>query len=382
MRCYFFRRLFVLAFFVLCGCKEEQVHKVVPTVGVIHVKSSSVPLEFEAAGKIYGSLDIQVRAQVSGILKERRFKEGEFVTKGQSLFLIDPQPYIASYQAAEGDLAQAESEKRKATRDLKRMKNLFAVGAVSKKERDDAISMFEQAAAHVKVAAARLNQAKINLEYTDVRAPITGFVREERQTIGNLISVGSESSLLTSMVQLDPVRVHFSISGEFWRKVIDMVKSGAASRPDIDCLDVQLILPNGNVYPEKGKIIFVDNMEDKDTATIGFKAEVANASNELTPGQFVRVKVVGASYQCPIVPNSCLLSSSSGNVVYVIDKDGVANVRAVKARLLGNNAVVLSGLADGEVVVSEGLIKVRAGEKVNAVFKDVKNNAEGEVNVR
>lgn len=382
MRCYFFRRLFVLAFFVLCGCKEEQVHKVVPTVGVIHVKSSSVPLEFEAAGKIYGSLDIQVRAQVSGILKERRFKEGEFVTKGQSLFLIDPQPYIASYQAAEGDLAQAESEKRKATRDLKRMKNLFAVGAVSKKERDDAISMFEQAAAHVKVAAARLNQAKINLEYTDVRAPITGFVREERQTIGNLISVGSESSLLTSMVQLDPVRVHFSISGEFWRKVIDMVKSGAASRPDIDCLDVQLILPNGHVYPEKGKIIFVDNMEDKDTATIGFKAEVANASNELTPGQFVRVKVVGASYQCPIVPNSCLLSSSSGNVVYVIDKDGVANVRAVKARLLGNNAVVLSGLADGEVVVSEGLIKVRAGEKVNAVFKDVKKNAEGEVNVR
>lgn len=356
----------------LSGCKKEQPKQASysPVVGVIDVKNESIPLEFEAAGKIYGFLDIQVRAQVSGILKERRFTEGQFVKKGESLFLIDPKPYEAALNRAEGALAQAESEKRRTERDFARMEKLYKSDAVSKKEYDDAMSAVERADANLKVARAGLKEAKINLGYTDVKAPISGYVRKECQTIGNLISLGGESSLLTSMVQLNPVKVEFAISGEFWRKTLQMATSGQATFPGVENLQVEIILPNGQKHPKKGKIIFVDNMEDLQTSTITIKAEIPNDDLSLTPGQFVRVKVIGSTYECPTVPNSCVLASPNGNIVYVIDKENKASIRPVKMRLLGNTAVIMDGLKAGETVVSEGLIKVRNGAPVTPVAKD------------
>ena len=356
----------------LSGCKKEQSKQASysPVVGVVEVKNESVPLEFEAAGKIYGFLDIQVRAQVNGILKERRFTEGQFVKKGESLFLIDPKPYEAALGRAEGALAQAESEKRRTERDFARMEKLYKSDAVSKKEYDDAMSAVERADANLKVARAGLKEAKINLGYTDVKAPISGYVRKECQTIGNLISTMGESSLLTSMVQLNPVKVEFAISGEFWRKTLQMATTGMATFPGVENLQVEIILPNGQKHPKKGKIIFVDNMEDLQTSTITIKAQIPNDDLSLTPGQFVRVKVTGSTYECPVVPNSCVLASPNGNIVYVIDSDKKASIRPVKIKLLGNKAVILEGLKAGETVVSEGLIKVRNGAPVTPVAKD------------
>lgn len=373
MRCGKFVSGFCLFTFVLMltSCKEEKKPAFAPVVGVVRVKTESIPLEFESAGKIYGALDIQVRAQVGGILKERRFVEGQYVNKGESLFLIDPLPYQAALSRAEGNLAQAESEQRRTDRDFKRMAKLFKSGAVSRKEYDDSLSAVERATANLKVAQAELQTAKINLEYTDVKAPISGFVRRESQTIGNLVSVAGESSLLTSMVQIDPVKVQFSVAGSFWRQIRSL--KGESEQSIMDSLQVHVLMPDGTTHPDLGKIIFVDNTEDPQTSTITIKAEIPNSEHKLMPGQFVRVRVTGRGYQRPVIPNSCILASPNENIVYVIDAENNASIRPVDVKLMENNCVVIKGLKDGEVVVSEGLIKVRDKAKVTPVFKDVIN---------
>lgn len=368
-------RLLLLAVpLLLNGCKEDQnKQNFAPVVGAVHVVTKSVPLEFEAAGKIYGAHDIQIRAQVSGILKERRFKEGQFVREGESLFLIDPQTYQAAVNAAEGDLAQAQSERKRTERDYNRMKNLFKSSAVSKKDYDDAISAVERADANLKVVRARLEQAKINLSYTNVKAPISGYVRKEQQSVGSLVSATGDASLLTSMVQLDPVKVQFSVSGAFWRNALELAKTGMADVPDIANLRVYIILSDGTIHSDDGTIIFVDKAEDPNTATITLKAEIPNKSLKLMPGQFVRVKVTGATYKCPVVPNSCILSTPGGHMAYVIGNDNKVSARPVTIKLHGNDAIIINGLQDGEIVVSEGLVKVRNASLVTPVFKDAQN---------
>ena len=366
-----YRFLLVSMLLALGGCKDDsQKQGFAPVVGVVHVKTKDIPLEFEAAGKVYGAHDIQIRAQVSGILKERRFEEGQYVNEGDSLFLIDPQVYQAALNAAEGDLAQAQSERKRTKRDYNRMNNLFKVAAVSKKDYDDAVSAVERAEANLKVAEARVEQAKINLAYTDVKAPISGYVRKEYQSVGNLISTVGDAALLTSMVQLDPVKVQFAISGEFWRKTLEMARIGIASIPDVSALKVQVILPDGKVHSENGKIIFIDKAEDANTATITMKAEIPNKDLKLVPGQFVRVKVTGASYKCPVVPNSCILAAPQGYMVYAVGEGNKASARPVSCKLLGNDAIITEGLKAGDVVVSEGLIKVRNAAPLTPVFKD------------
>lgn len=364
-------RYWFISLLILSGCnKEEKKQNFTPVVGVIHVNEESVPLEFESAGKIYGALDIQVRAQVNGILKERRFIEGQYIKKGESLFLIDPAPYQAAVNRAEGNVAQAESEQRRTKRDFDRMEKLFKRKAVSQKEHDDALSALERAEANLKIAKAGLQEARINLEYTDVKAPISGYVRGEYQTIGNLVSVAGESSLLTSMVQLDKVRVNFSVADTFWKKAFELAENGMAIIPDISKLKVSVMLPNNKVHPQTGRIVFVDSAEDSITSTIAMRAEIPNKDASLTPGQFVRVKVSGASYKCPVVPNSCILASANGSVVFVVGENNKAQIRPVKVRLLGNKAIILDGLKAGEKVVYEGLIKVRDGAPITPVMKD------------
>lgn len=358
---------------ILGGCKDEKKNNnFAPVVGVTHVHKESVPLTIEAAGKVSGSLDIQIRAQVGGILCERKFKEGQYVKKGESLFLIDPVPYKTVLNRMEGALAQSQSDYKRAQRNFTRMKKLFANKAVSQKEYDDSQSDFESAEARLRISEANVKEAKINLEYTNVVAPISGIVRKENQNVGSLISTAGESSLLTSMVQMNPLHVNFAVAGEFWRKILGLVKTSEVNMPNLDSLVVQVVMPDGKVCPVSGKIVFVDSSEDAKTSTITMKAEIENENGKsgLLPGQFVKVKVIGANYQNPVVPNSCVIATANGNMVYVIDKNNVAQVRPVKVKLLGNKAIVMDGLKVGEVVVCDGIIKVRAGSKITPIFKD------------
>ncbi len=360
------------ALLVLCGCKDKQQKMPLQLVGGVQVVKKNVPFNLQLPAKISGSLEVQVRAQVSGILKSRICREGQFVQQGETLFEIDPEPYKAALTRAEGNLAQAQSELRRTTRDYKRMQRLYKDGAVSQKEHDDALSAFERATANVKVAEGSLHEAEINLGYTAVKAPISGVVRKEAQSVGNLVSVAGESSLLTTMVQVSPLHANFSVSGSVWSSLMRGRRSGTVEFLKPEDFKVEVIMSDGSIYPENGKIIFVDSSEDALTSSVSVKAEIPCDENQkiLLPGQFVRVKVIGAEYaNALVIPSASLLTTPSGSVVYVVKQDKTVEVRPVKVELVGDEVIVHSGLKEGEIVISEGIIKARPGVPVNVVLK-------------
>ncbi|MDR1561368.1 MAG: efflux RND transporter periplasmic adaptor subunit, partial [Holosporaceae bacterium] len=312
--------------------------------------------------------------QVGGILKSRLFQEGQYVKEGEKLFEIDPEPYKAALTRAQGVLAQAQSEFRRTNRDYERMKKLYKDKAVSQKEHDDSLSAFERAEANLKVAEGSLHEAEINLGYTEVKAPISGIVRKEAQSVGNLISPAGDSSLLTSMIQICPLHASFSVSGAVWSSIAKSYKAGKIKLLDFSDYKVEVIMSDGNIYPEAGKIIFIDSGEDNLTSSVSVKAEIPNDIEQkiLLPGQFVRVKLIGAEYKDAIViPQSALISTKTGEIVYVLKNNNTVEVRPVRAEFVENQAIIHSGLKEGEIVISEGIIKVRPGMPVNASLKSV-----------
>lgn len=362
------------AFLFLCGCEEKKpIQMTAPVVSVSKVTRENIPLKIEVPAKITGSLEIQVRAQVGGILKSRTYNEGEYIKEGTKLFEIDPESYQAVVTRAQGTLAQAESRLRKATRDYQRMEKLHKSKAVSQKEYDDSLSAYEEAEANLKVAEGALHEAEINLGHTEVKAPISGIVRKEAQSVGNLISPNGESSLLTSMVKVCPLHANFSISGSLWTNLAKRFRSGKISMAEKQDIRVEVVMADGSVYPESGKIIFVDSSEDNQTSSVSLKAEIPSNETQkiLLPGQFVRVRLVGAEYKdVMVVPTSSLVSTQSGFVVYVIKQDKTVEVRPVKAEVFGNKAAISEGLKDGEIVVSQGIVKARPGQPVTPIFDE------------
>lgn len=359
---------------LVSGCKEKKQVQQAPlqAVGIVKAEKKDVPFQMEVPAKITGSLEIQVRAQVSGILKSRTFSEGQFVKQGEKLFEIDPEQYEAALTRARGALAQAESEVRRTTRDYERMKKLHKAGAISQKDHDDSLSAYERAQANLKVAEGSVREAEINLGYTEVKAPISGIVRKEAQSVGNLVTANTESSLLTSMVQICPLHAVFSLPGSLWNTLAKGKLSGKVQMPKFEKFKIEVMMSDGTKYPRDGKIIFIDSTEDNLTSSVSVKAEIPSDEKQriLLPGQFVRVKIVGAEYNDAIVvPASALISTSLGHVVYVVRDDKSVEVRPVKAELVGNNGIINEGLNEGESVIFEGISKVRPGEKVNAVTK-------------
>ncbi|MDR2724195.1 MAG: efflux RND transporter periplasmic adaptor subunit [Holosporaceae bacterium] len=367
------KKTLAVALLAISGCEDKkQMQVTLPLVGVAKVQKQDVPLVVEVPAKITGSLEIQVRAQVGGILKSRVFQEGQYVKKGEKLFEIDPEPYKAALTRAQGSLAQAESELRRTSRDYERMQKLFKDGAVSQKEHDDALSAYERASANMKVAEGSLHEAEINLGYTTVRAPTSGIVRNETQSVGNLVSPTGESSVLTSMVQICPLHVNFSLPGAVWNNMNKNFRDGKIKLVKSDNFEIEIIMTDGSIYPHRGKIIFVDSSEDNLTSSVSIKAEIFNDNEQrlLLPGQFVRVKLTGVEYKdALVIPLSALISTGDGYIAYVVKEDKTVEMRPIIAELVGNHVIVNSGLKEGEMVISEGIIKARPGQPVNAVLK-------------
>lgn len=371
-----------------CGaCKGKQAGGQMPaqTVNAIEVVQADLPWNIEYPAQVAGSLQVNVRAQVGGILQSRLFDEGAYVKAGTQLFQIDDKEYKAALERARGALAQAEAQERSTRREYERMKKLLADKAVSQKNYDDALSAYETAQANVQVAKAGVTTAKINFDYTKVKAPISGIMGKEAQSVGSLVSPTGESGLLTTMVQANPLWVNFSMPGSQFAKLVSGYMSGqivlgdekksAAVDPaeyrkmaaDKAPLYVEAILANGKVYPQKGKIIFFDSTENAQTSSLAMRAEFANPKNDrqLMPGQFVRVRLVGAVYKNAIlVPSSALLNTPEGLLAYVVDANNTVSARMVKGELQNNMYIVSEGLKNGEKIVSNGLIKLKPGMPV------------------
>ena len=333
-----------------------------------------------------GSLEIQIRAQVGGILEARLYNEGEYVEEGKQLFQIDDKQYKVALEKAQGALAQAQAEERRTQRTYARMKKLRADNAVSQQDYDNALSAYDTAKANVQVAQAGVNDAQINLGYTKVTAPISGIAGKETQSVGSLISAAGESGLLTTMVQIDPLYVNFSMPSRQFEKLAAGFMSGqiVLGSDDKQLLKpeeyrkltasqapvyVEAVLPNGRLYSERGKIVFFDSSENTQTSSLAIKAEFANPkkSRALMPGQFVRVHLVGAIYKNAIlIPSSAVLNSAQGKIAYVIDANNMVAARPIQAELQDDMYIVSDGLKAGEKVVSDGLIRLRPGMQVTA----------------
>ncbi len=400
------KRMFSSAAFLACGLcvlltacnkKSEQASMPAPVVSAVTVIQKDLPWEIEYPAQVAGSLEIQIRAQVGGILEARLYNEGEYVTEGTQLFQIDDKEYKVALEKARGALAQAEAEEKRTQRTYKRMKSLRADNAVSQQDYDNALSAYESAQANVQVAKAGVSDAEINLGYTKVTAPISGIAGKEAQSVGSLISASGESGLLTTMVQIDPLYVNFSMPGRQFEKLASGYLSGQISLGSEEQqiylnseeyrnvsakeapVYVEALLANGKTYPERGKIIFFDSSENAQTSSLAMKASFPNPkhSRALMPGQFVRVRLVGAIYKnAVLVPSSALLNTSNGLVAYVIDANNTVAARSVQAELQDNIYIVTDGLKAGERIVGEGLIKVRPGQQVQPQPKAFDVNVE------
>ncbi|WEK51501.1 MAG: efflux RND transporter periplasmic adaptor subunit [Candidatus Kaistia colombiensis] len=338
-----------------------------PSVELTTLNAREVPLSYSYAGRVSAFREVQVRAQVGGILMERAYVEGARVKAGDVLFRVDPKTYEAEVAKAEAQLQTAEAQLAQATRDKVRAVELFARQVGSQKSRDDALSAVDLAGAAVAAAKAQLKAAQINLDYATVRAPIDGVTSLDVVPEGSLIGVGSTDSLLTTITQLDPVYVNFSFTDANAAEIRQIAE--AQKHPtESNKLTASITFGDGSTYGTTGEIDFTSSSIDTQTGTIRSRAVFANPDFRLIPGQFVRVTIGGMSLPSAIViPEIAVLQGPKGKFVYTVDDKGVAAMAPVTlGQSVEGGWIVTEGLKSGDQVVTSGVIKVRPGAPVAA----------------
>ncbi|MCK9340268.1 MAG: efflux RND transporter periplasmic adaptor subunit [Synergistaceae bacterium] len=363
--------------------KKEAVAKTteMPPVVVsdMVLKASDFPVTLEYTGQTKGFREAEVRAQVGGVLKSKEYREGQPVKAGQVLFRIDPAPYRATLNRNSANLKQAQVQADLAKIEFDRISSLYSKNAVSKNDLDNADATYKASKAAVDSARAAVRQSQIDLDWTVVRAPISGLSSKEERSIGNLITLDAQGSLLTTIVQADPVYVEFAVPADEHR-INEMLRSAGHLRVFPDGISVKVALGDGTFYDKKGKIDFQDQFVDPSTADIRARAVFDNPGNRLYPGQFVRVYVDGNYIHNVIsIPLRSVLQTSSGPIVYVLDDANVPAVRNIKIiKTIKNTCLIEEGLKEGERIVVDGVAKILPGKAVKISEKQEHKAASGD----
>ena len=324
-------------------------------VQVERAELKRVPIVLEAVGQAQGSREVEVRARVSGILEKRLYEEGAPVSAGAVLFRIDPAPYELTVRQARAALMQEQAKVEQARREAKRLQGLAEQRAISQKEFQDATSAAEFAAASLAGAEARVAEAQLNLSYTVVRAPISGITGSAARSEGSLVSAGSDTSLLTTLVQVDPIWVQFSLADA------ELSRVRGAQRRAV----VKLLNPDGSIAADKGRLIFTATAVDPKLGTVPLRAEFVNPGTRWLPGQFVRVHVEAGEQKAFLVPHSAVVQTEQARLVWLVGPDGKAQMRPVQtAGWIGSRWVVTGGLKPGEQIIVDNVIKLRPGAPV------------------
>ena len=334
-----------------------------PEVAVVTVQAKAQPVELEYTGQTAGSRETEVRARVAGILQKRLFEEGAIVTAGTPLFQIDPATFQNQVASAEAAVAVAQARVNQAQRDQTRLAPLAAEKAISQKEFDDSKSAFESAEATLKQVQAQATEARLNLGYTKVVAPISGSTGTAAKSDGSLIS--ASDSLLTTIVQTNPMYVNFSVSEGDLLRMTQQVKAGQLSVPGKRAANgslgftVNVKLADGSTYPRAGKLNFASERVNPQTGSFDVRAELPNPEGTLRPGQFVRVLLSGANRPNSLsVPQRAVIDSPMGKMVFVVSQDDKLVPRPVELDgWTQGQWIVTKGLADGERVLVDGFIK-------------------------
>ena len=334
-----------------------------PEVSVITVQAASQPIELEYAGQTAGSRETEVRARVAGILQRRLFTEGTTVKAGQPLFQIDPANFQTQAASLDASVALAKARVDQARRDQTRLVPLITEKAISQKEFDDAKSALDVAEATLMQTQAQAREARLNLGYTKVVAPISGITTTASKSDGSLVTAAD--SLLTTIVQTDPMFVNFSVSESDFISLSKRVKEGKLNVPAQRAgnnnigFNVTVKLADGSVHPQAGKLNFSGQRVNPQTGSIDVRAEIPNADGSLRPGQFVRVQLGGATRPNTIsVPQRAVIDSPFGKIVFKVTPDDKLAPQPVELDgWSGGNWVITKGLQNGDRVLVEGFIK-------------------------
>lgn len=359
-----------LSSLLLAGCAQPAPPPPPPPeVRVVTVESQPLASVIEVPGRLQAVRTADVRARVDGIVERRLYQEGTDVRADQALFAIDPRPLRAQLGAAEATLARATATASNAAQDVKRYDGLVAKQAISQQEYDAAVARQRTAEADVAQARAQLDNARLNLSFATATAPIAGRAGRAAVTEGALVNAGA-GTLLTRIEQLDPIFVNFSQSNAellaIRRALAASGRSAGAPGAGAAGLTVRLVLEDGTAYPQAGRLGFLDLSIDEATGTAALRAEIPNPDRVLLPGQFVRVRLeVGERADGLLVPQRAVTVTPQGSSVMVVGADDLPASRPVMlGELRGDAWVVLSGLAAGERVITDGLQKVQPGQPI------------------
>lgn len=321
----------------------------------------------EFTGRLVSPETVQIRARVSGYLNEVHFTEGAEVKEGDLLFTIDPRPYEAIVQRVEAGVANAKSRVDLATQELENVAKLQNNGAVSAEDYQRRANAAAGATASLQAAEAELREAKLNLEFTRIRSPISGRVSDARITKGNVVTDGVDAeSLLTTVVSLDPIYCHIDVDERSVLKYRQLHREGKRISAQFGKVEAEMELTLETGFPHKGFIDFVDNELDASTGTIRARAVFPNPDRLMAPGFFARVRVPGSGkYEGLLVPDRAIADDQGTSFVWVVGEDNTVVYRkVVTGPLLDGLRIVREGLTPGERIVVDGVMSVRQGQKV------------------
>lgn len=359
----------VCAMTLLAGCDKpanQEPPRSEPNVKIAQPLAQEITEWDEYTGRIEAIDDVEVRARVGGYLEKVNFTAGAMVKKGDLLFVIDPKPFKAQLNYASAELERARSKHELAKNDLARAENLFQAKAISAEEYDARQKGLREAAAAVASAEANVYTANLNLEYTEIRASITGRIGREMITVGNLVKAGGDGTLLTSIVSIDPVYVYVDADEKSLLKYRRRAQQQGQRSADLKGTPVQLAVSDESDFPHQGRLDYIAPQADPATGTVTMRGVFANPEELLSPGFFARMRVRGSdAYKATLLPERAIGTDQAQRFVWVVKPDNQLEYRQVTlGASIGQMRVVKSGVDASDWVVIEGLQKIRPGMSV------------------
>jgi RND family efflux transporter MFP subunit len=348
--------------------KKQAAPQVVPPmpVTVATVEQRDVSLYGDWVATLDGFVNAQIQPQVSGYMIKQDYREGSVVQSGEVLFEIDPRPFQATLDQTDGQLAQARAQLELARINVKRDTPLAEAHAIAQSQLDNEVQQQAAQGAAVRTAEANVEQARLNLGFTKVRSLVTGIAGRAQTQVGSLVS---QSTALTTVSQVNPIKVYFSISEQEYLALSGRVKAGA--KADLlrsgNSIPLQLMLGNGNIYPSKGQIVFVDRQVNSQTGTIQIAGSFPNSQNLLRPGQFGRIKAeTEVRHDALLIPQRAVNELQGSYQVAVVDSNNTVQIRNVAlGPQLGSDLIITSGINPNDRVVTEGVSKLKDGMRVS-----------------
>ena len=366
----------VLGMFIFSGCNDVKGNSSQTTmpplkVATFQVKANDISVFVEYPAKIKSMQQVNVVARVNGILEKKNFIEGNFVKEGELLYQIDSTRYEALMQEALADVEVKTATLKQATREWERIKILFEQDSTSQKERDSALSAYETAQASLKASQANLKKAQIDFGYTKVKAPISGLTSLNAQDLGSYVGSTTESMNLTTITQMNPIYVEFSLPDiELFKKRFIM-NNGNWNNISQAKLAVSLNFSDDSVYEQKGTLDFIDSFVDNETSTVKARATFVNPKNDLIPGLFVRVKIDGLVYKNAInIPQIAVLQDATGAFVYIAKENQAVKTPVKIGNIVNDTYIIDSGLNGGDIVITNNLTKLKPGSSIDLMSKE------------